>query len=433
MNKAKSFLIFILLFSLLFCFSVPKASAASPYLRLTSTPTGATIYINKVKQSSLTPYIFKTFVPKTRYALLFSKPGYVPKTIQITAPTVNSSLAVVLKKVLIIKIASSPTGATVYVNGVKQTKLTPCTLTGYAYGAVLSLRLSKPGYLSFSRSFSTWTEGTSYVSAKLLKIPPPTVVPALQYASTIATESKTFAWTYAGTAFTWKVSAPSSLLSFSRDQPLYIAKFVASDGTTQQNMLNARSPVLNLMLYENLATSSMGDYTAWTQETANTAYVQQLALRLALAAKTAGYDYFHKAEFILNFVQFAIPSKITPFEQLPVQTLFESGKCIDKSILYASILKALGYKVALLGFPSNDPSIDAKVGYSGHEAVGIAFTLKQMTQTTRFTTSNPCAYYTKNGLNYYFAETTLQGWILGQQSLPKNSNITRTAFVYPLN
>ena len=422
MNKAKSFLIFILLFSLLFCFSVPKASAASPYLRLTSTPAGATVYINKVKQPSLTPSTFKTFVPGTRYTLIFSKPGYVPQTIQITAPKVNSYLAVTLKKVLIIKIASSPPGATVYVNGVKQTKLTPCTLTGYAYGAVLSLRLSKPGYLSFSRSFSTWTEGTSYVSAKLLRIPPPTVVPALQYASTIATESKTFAWTYAGTAYTWKVSAPSSLLLFSRAQPLYLAKFFAADGTTQQTMRAALVPALLPLLQDNLPAAPYGSYAAWTQETANTAYVQQLALRLSLAAKTAGYDYFHRAEFILNFVEAAIPYKITPFEQLPVQTLFESGKCVDKSILYASLLKALGYKVALFGFRPADMTLP------GHEAVGVAFTKQQMTQKGFFPPSLPCAFYTKNGLNYYFAETTEQKWLLGQRSY----NLA-LPFVYPLN
>lgn len=422
MNKAKSFLIFILLFSLLFCFSVPKASAARPYLRLTSTPAGATIYINKVRQPSLTPSTFKTFVPGTRYTLIFSKPGYVPQTIQITAPKVNSYLAVTLKKVLILKVTSSPTGATLYINNVKQAQLTPCTIKGYAYGAVLSLRLSKPGYLSFSRSFSTWTEGTSYISAKLRIIPPPTVVPALQYASTIATESKAFAWTYAGTSYTWKVAAPVSLLLFSRAQPLSLAKYFTSDGTTQQALLAALPPVSLPLFQENFPGSPYGSYIAWTQEPANTAYVKQLALRLDLAAKTASYDYFHEAEFILNFVEAAIPYKITPYEQLPVQTLFESGKCADKSILYASLLKALGYKVALFGFQNSN------VALPGHEAVGVAFTKQQMTQKGFFPPSLPCAFYTKNGLNYYFAETTEQKWLLGQRSYNLSFPI-----VYPLN
>lgn len=247
------------------------------------------------------------------------------------------------------------------------------------------------------------------------------VVPALQYASTTATESKDFSWTYGGTAYTWKVEAPSSLLAFDRSQTAYVSTFFHSSGNEQQTMLNASSPLLKSMIQENTAGSFFGDYVAWTTEPTNVAYVGQLASALDTAAKSSGYDYFHEAEFILSFVGMAIPYKITDFPELPAQTAFDKGDCKDKSILYASILEVLGYKVALFGFPAADTTT------TGHEAVGVAFTDKQMTQTAVFPTSTPLSYYPQNGENYYFAEMTEPGWLLGERSYPES------ALVYPLN
>ena len=280
---------------------------------------------------------------------------------------------------------------------------------------------------------ATWDAATQTVtldssSTQQTTVPAPSVVessdgvvPALQYASTTATESKNFAWTYDGTAYTWKVEAPSSLLAFDRSQTAYVSTFFHSSGNEQQTMLNASSPLLKSMIQENFTTSPYGNLAAWTTEPTNVAYVGQLASALDTAAKSSGYDYFHEAEFILSFVGMAIPYKITDFPELPAQTLFDSGDCAGKSILYASLLKSLGYKVALFGFPAADTTT------AGHEAVGVAFTDNQMTQTAVFPTSTPLSYYPQNGENYYFAETTEPGWLLGERSIPES------ALVYPLN
>jgi hypothetical protein len=400
---------------------------------ITSSPTGATVYINKVKQPKLTPYAFKTAVPGTSYTVTFSKVGYVAQTVQITAPSSNYNLSVVLKKALVLYVTSSPSGATVYVNNVKQASSTPCTITGYAYGTVLNLLLNKTGYLPYSKAFSIWTTSPSHISTKLLKMPTPSmpaptiikaydgVVPAVQYASTTATESKTFAWTYNGTAYTWNVQAPSSLLLSSRAWPLYLTSYFASPTVAeQQALLGTLAPLQQTMLQECWQTS-YGDYVAYTLEPSNTAYIKQLALNLNLAAKASGYDYdyFHMAEFILNFVQTAIPYRITSsYQQLPAQTLFDGGQCVDKSILYASLLKALGYKVALFGFPYASGST-----YTGHETVGVAFATTQMTQTVGYQIS----YYSQNGRNYYFAEPSCAGYWLGLPSTPQ------IPLIYPLN
>jgi hypothetical protein len=243
------------------------------------------------------------------------------------------------------------------------------------------------------------------------------VVPSLQYTSTTVTQSKTFAWNYGRNTYTWNVEVPSRLLTFDRSQAAYVNTFFHSSGNTQQRMLNASAPVLKSMIQENFTTSPYGNLTAWTKEATNTYYVKKLALDLRAAAKSSGYDYFHEAEFILSFVGTAIPYKVTAHPQLPAQTAFDKGDCKDKSILYASILEVLGYKVALFGFPAADTTT------AGHEAVGVAFTDKQMTQKGLYTTTS----YPKNGKNYYFAETTTHGWLLGERSS------IEPALVYPLN
>jgi len=430
MNKVKSFLVFVLLFSPLFRCQIPKASAASNFLTLTSSPAGATVYINNLKQLSLTPYLFNKKIPGTRYTLTFSKPGYVSQTVQTTATTVNATVAVVLKKVLVLKVTSTPSGATVYINNVKQAGLTPCLITGYAYGAVLALKLSKTGYSPFSRTFSTPTAGTSNISAKLQRIPPvPSlplvktyngVVPALQYASTTATESRAFAWTYAGTAYTWQVAAPASLLELDRSVAVYINSFYTPPYTgipVPQNISSIPSSLLQAMLQTCYAGPLYADYAAYTQEPSNVAYIGQLANALAAVAKAAGYDYFHTAEFILTFVQAAVPYTPSGVPQLPTSTLFAGGVCADKSILYVSLLKALNYKVAFLLFMNYAANLN-------HEAVGVAFTPGQETLAVKELTPLNCS---QNGEHYYFAETTTQGWSLGTKS------DTSTPLIYPLN
>ena len=279
---------------------------------------------------------------------------------------------------------------------------------------------------------ATWDAATQTVtldssSTQQTTVPAPPVVessdgvvPALQYASTTATESKDFSWTYGGTAYTWKVEAPSSLLTFDRSQTAYVSTFFHSSGNEQQSMLSVSTPLMKSMITECAADSPLGDYASWATEPANTKYVGQLASDLDTSAKASGYDYFHEAEFIQSFIGSAIPYEITFVPQLPTQTLFDSGDCASKSILYASILEALGYKVALFAF-------SPITGTTGHEAVGVAFTDKQMTQTAVFPASTPLSYYPQNGENYYFAETTAPGWLLGERS------ITESALVYPLN
>jgi len=250
-----------------------------------------------------------------------------------------------------------------------------------------------------------------------------TVITPVLYTSTTVTQSKTFVWNYGKDNYTWQIEVPTNLLKADRTKSAYVIKFFNSGGDIQQQMLASANPLMKTMLQENYTTATGGDYLAWTKEPSNVYYVKKLALSLNTTAKKLGYDYFHEAEFILTFVGTALPYRITYVPELPAQTLWDRGDCKGKTILYASLLEALGYKVAFLAFPATG------VATVGHEAVGVAFTKQQMTQTAQFSANSGCSYYLKNGIKYYFAETTTHGWLLGE----KSSTLPTSALVYPIN
>lgn len=101
-----------------------------------------------------------------------------------------------------------------------------------------------------------------------------------------------------------------------------------------------------------------------------------------------------KIEFVASFVQEALPyvPEEGEYPKYPVETLVEGGDCEDKAILLASFFKAMGYKTALIIFDGNP----------GHAAVGVEC---------------PGAigsYFEKDGIKYFYIETTNKGWRLGQ-------------------
>lgn len=281
--------------------------------------------------------------------------------------------------------------------------------------------------LGFTATWDPAAQTVSLVSSPSVSSPVNSsgIVPSQKVVAGTASESEDYKWSYGGMDYTWHVELPETLLSFSQTQAAQVEKYgQQTTGEAQQSIMTSSTSQLQSMIQECQSGSPYGDYASWTTEPQNTGYIKQLATDLDMKAKTLGYGYFHEAEFIQSFVGGAIPYKVnsvfTP--QLPVQTLFNGGVCTDKSILYASLLEVLGYKVALFCFP--DVVWDGQ--HMRHEAVGVAFTDQQFTQTAKFPESNPCTFYTKNGLNYYFAETTA-GWMLGERSYAESP------LIYPLN
>lgn len=125
-------------------------------------------------------------------------------------------------------------------------------------------------------------------------------------------------------------------------------------------------------------------------------WVDSLAQALLRAADEKGWSRAKIAEFTLAFVQslpYSFDNETTRFDdypRFPIETLAEfTGDCEDTSILYASLLHEMGYHVVLLNPP-------------GHVAVGVA--------GAGFHGS----YWTSNGDKFYYAETTGQGFTIGE-------------------
>lgn len=143
------------------------------------------------------------------------------------------------------------------------------------------------------------------------------------------------------------------------------------------------------------------EYQAFVLDPTDDQLMQTLATRLDNAARKEGYDRLETANFVLRFVQslpYTNDSVTTPFDEhprYPLETLVDSGDCEDTSILYASLMRELGYDVIMIGPPR-------------HMAVGVAI------QETPESTWG----YTVNGTWYYFAETTGPGWRVGEMPQP---------------
>lgn len=138
----------------------------------------------------------------------------------------------------------------------------------------------------------------------------------------------------------------------------------------------------------------------YATENSSHPYLLQVAKVLDENAKDFGYTGFTLAEYIVAFVQQAIPYRSDPYNngwdypKYPIETLVEQGgDCEDKAALTVALLKTFGFDAVLVSLP-------------GHMAAAIYC-------------SNCNGYYTYNGKRYAFIETTERGWKIGQ--VPQDS------------
>jgi hypothetical protein len=241
-------------------------------------------------------------------------------------------------------------------------------------------------------------------------------VPSLSY-NNVKNDYKDLDWIYGGNNFKWHVEVPDDLLTWDRKTNNITKQFYNSNGIEQYQMQNSMQDNINALVLSN-STSANLNLTPWVNDTNNSQWVGNLANDLSAIAQSKGYDYFHTAEFVQSFVGGAIPYKLTQYPELPAQTVFDNGDCKDKSILLASILKNMGYKVALLGFYPQPGTT------TGHMAVGIVLNDNQIP------TDRSASYYLLGGTKYYFAETTEPYWHIGQIS---DDKMEKQGYVYPLN
>ncbi len=232
---------------------------------------------------------------------------------------------------------------------------------------------------------------------------------SITYDAGVKTFSKDFKWEYNGIKYGFHVEIPVTLIEWNRKILSLADEFYSTaNGYSQMRFLSSLPDNIRKLIIS-LSDQSNGNIVPWVNEEANYKFAGHLGNSLADQARKDGYDYFHAAELALSFVGGAIPYKEAGL-QLPAQTLVDDGDCDCKSVLLAAILKNMGYKVALLKYPT-------------HAAVGIAFDDHQIPK------GRELLYYNYNGTKYYYCETTTAGWSIGQAS----DKIEKTAFVYPVD
>jgi hypothetical protein len=275
------------------------------------------------------------------------------------------------------------------------------------------LSLAKPTY-SLARYVA---ESFGYKAKTNQKIPAHYLEPVST--SQVQTIGKDFAWVYNNKSYCLHIEVPSKLLEYDRNITETTDKFYNSNAIEQHLQLLCMSDKIKAIVLS-CAESTYGNYTPWVNNESNDAYINYLSKCLLQQAQSNGYDNFHTAEFVQSFVECAIPYKVSKKPQLPAQTLVDGGDCKDKSILLASILKNMNYKVALLYF-------DSLPGQQyGHVAVGIVLNDNDIPHGLGYIPS----YYEHNGEKYYFMETTEPNWSLGEIS---DEKLEQTAYVYPVN
>ncbi|MCK4332393.1 MAG: hypothetical protein KAV40_02310 [Thermoplasmatales archaeon] len=121
---------------------------------------------------------------------------------------------------------------------------------------------------------------------------------------------------------------------------------------------------------------SQGSHFVTSDDTTVTA----IANELNSMAQSKGFDYYEKANFVLKFVQslqYSFDNETTSWNdywRYPIETLVdEGGDCEDTSILYASIMEAMGYDAVLLLPPAHMAVGIEGLGCSGVEHNGITY------------------------------------------------------------
>ena len=142
------------------------------------------------------------------------------------------------------------------------------------------------------------------------------------------------------------------------------------------------------------------DYDLFASDIYSKPFIKSITEKLRDYGKESGLNDAEIPYFIISFVQ-SLPytsDKVTTgfdeYPRFPYETFYDDGgDCEDTSILASSMLKELGYGVAMLEFKGNP----------GHMAVGI-----------KCDPSAEQSYYEYSGIDFCYLETTAKGWNVGQ-------------------
>lgn len=197
--------------------------------------------------------------------------------------------------------------------------------------------------------------------------------------------SRNYTWAFAGSRCTWEIQVPDSLYSYFKGL--------------------LRTPVKGSSFYIN---NSIDD-----------TFIELIVVEIERVSQDLGLDDLGKLEFVIAFVQglpYTVDSVTTPYDdypRYPIETLVDmGGDCEDTSILLASLLDKMGYKVVLVYFPRL---------VTDHPHYGVGILGQEDTYGT---------YWEHGGEKYFYLETTNTGWGIGQ--IPEG-RLDIPAIIYDVN
>ena len=138
-------------------------------------------------------------------------------------------------------------------------------------------------------------------------------------------------------------------------------------------------------------------------------HMSHLAGLFSEQAEQKGWGEWDTITFVLSFVQsmpYTIDKVTTGYDnypRYPIETIVDGGgDCEDASILFASLIREMGYGVVLLELEEDH-----------HMAAGV---LVSQTLVDNWQLQYPLTYYTtQDGKIYAYCETTGEGWQLGHK------------------
>ena len=164
------------------------------------------------------------------------------------------------------------------------------------------------------------------------------------------------------------------------------------------------------------------DYSEYVDNPADDKWMNHLASLLENSAKDKGWGEFETVSFALAFVQgwpYTSDDVTTGYDEYPrypVETIVDSGgDCEDTSILFASIVRGMGYGTVLLYLEEDK-----------HMAVGVLISQNIVDSWNK---SYPLTYYRSDGKIYAYCETTGKGWELGHKPEDLKSTTARLIFL----
>ncbi|MDF3001427.1 MAG: hypothetical protein K0Q48_1546 [Bacillota bacterium] len=150
--------------------------------------------------------------------------------------------------------------------------------------------------------------------------------------------------------------------------------------------------------YKTVDRQKITSYSYYVTDNSDDESLAALGQTFKEAAELENHSDFEMVENIVLFVQQLdyVDDKVgtgyDEYPKFPLETLAdEGGDCEDSAILLASLLRELGFGTVLIQFPDH-----MGVGVRGEESMEGSY------------------FETKDGIRYYYIETTSTGWKIGE-------------------